>query len=1830
MTCDNHSTNDTNQDAGHNPNNPKPTKTDLLDPEPKYKAKVYAEVDGEVCPTLCDTGCQRSCISENLLRRHPNLFKNQIQPHRGKTISIDGSKVSSLGIINISFRINGRFMRMNCRIIKNLVYDFVLGWDFFSKYNCGLHPQKGYFTYENERVDFIKESLEISSTHFALAEDLVVPPLSKVITQAAYYLNPEDHPKNTDTVRIEPLEGHFASVAVGRSVAKIQDGQFPVELINPHEGPVTVPAGQALGHVIFTSDEMLKTNTHPTDIELQYGGEDSGYESEGDPEDTQPKTSQTTRPDKETPEPDPPPDTIDSSYKIDYSTVAEDARPMLEDLKELLEVKHANTFAKHDRDRGKTELVSHHARIKPGPPIHVRPYRATPEMQKEMDKQVHEMLADGLVSHSNSSFSAPVLLTPKKCGGWRFCTDFRKVNARCEKVVYPLPRIEDTLRGLKEPRFFSTMDLQKGFWQVPIVKEDRKYFAFSTGTMHVEYNVMPMGALNSSSTMQALMALILRGLPPEHVVCFLDDILVASNTMEDHLQHLDAVLCALARAGLKLNPKKCQFAQESVSCLGHRLSRDGIGPDPANLDKIKKWKAPKNKTEIRQFLGLTGYYRQMIRDYSQIATPLTDLTKNEAEWKWGKEEQEAFETLRDYLTSSHIMAYPDFEKPFWVKSDASEGSVGYVLTQFHDKREKVIAYGSKKLTDTQRRYSTYDREFFGVLTAVRTYSHYLRHTKFFVVTDHRPLLNLRKVDPKTDATGRRVRWSIELNLYDFDVIYKKGRKHSDADAMSRLTDHNDYAEEEEFAGFIAVAESKKVSLLGLEDEAAIPVVELISDDDKRKELRAAQDADPVIANIKHWVKQQKPPPEGFPNSFYKDNFPLLVIQEGVLCRKALSGPSKLPILQAIIPPKLVPTVLEDAHGSRFAGHPGHHRLINIILRHAVWPRMYKDCKKHIEQCKPCDRLFAPNPPPRTELQPMLPSYVFEQVSCDLLKLPPVPGGWRYICVFYDVFSRHVTFYKFKDKTSLSFAKALEDYVLHMGCPKTLTCDNGAEFRNELVDAVTKVMGIKQRTSVVYRPQSQGHVERTNREIIQGLTVRLLQYGMDWPDHMHYVALAHNAAPASRHGESPNLVFFGRELPIPSFTDLSINTLRAKSVQQYVSAMKSKVKHVHETIRAESKARTDKVAEAYNRKANHKPLQEGDYVFYKEADKNRDKLTPRTTGPVQVKERKTNAKGQPGVTYSLQYKDGETITRNYEQLKRARAKYAEPIAKYDRPLAPPPNMPCLFFDSDDENATTITNAPVATRTRSKRPPPSKPDLLHGVDNSTTEVPAQPCPGSANASKTPRVQFAPQPSETIQSVTPPATQVPNAPTALPALSSTALSPGESNTPSEVSIGSPNRATISDATLAWDGDLMQHHPPLATPTIAAPVALQTPAHQADVHAIEVTPLGAARNHTIRSDASAVHNLQAYFLTVPSADMLDSSGSRANSPELLQNTVVQNQAGMSSAATSTPHHAVQHNQTPSSTPATPVDEIFTPISNEEASRLQPPLAPAPSPGPEETQGGHTNAIANQSDHNLSGVERLESPSPVNSPVNPVDDRNSFETFLDTIHEELQIYHDVGRRKITIITYKGHEFRRDRASEMHKPIQLWVCRHAHKFHCSGKFKLHVRDLERVTVGATVENYVSHNHLPYRIEPCGLVDVSVISSVKTEANSSSPTPRIPRNQTSPPNDANESRAEDIDEGATAANACNCNGLSRINIGDISADFQGERINSRVRSSPIASTSAWQPAPDDEAGPTLDLTTVIVDTSKTDTRGFTIRKFIPCPRHGTGQDQEDRQRESDDS
>ena len=1278
------------------PNTPKPPPDDY---KPQWKAEFYISM--KIGPTgkyskvlaLGDTGSNRCTISEDFFRNNPTLRERPYRQLTTRGTAINGSKVLTIGIVNVPFRINNNYMAINCRVVRGLIQPIILGWDFFSKFNAKLNPTEGLLEFRNwSPIPLVKDTSLLSGCYYRIHEDVTVPANSKMHKLVELMADKDHIGRASKVVLTEPFINDGSDVWTCRVASEVNNCMFLTEFTNPSERDVKLEAGRVLGYADFCSTEELESSTWKTDMFNSFRSEDppedprhSEAESDDEPEeilcDQPPLPKTPEEPPQPQDTPPPPKVNIPSGAKplhIDYANICEEAKPFRKELKELLEVKHEEAFSKHDRDYGRTSLIQFRAHLKdpPGPPIAVPPYRTRPEVREHIDKQAFEMIADGLVSHSTSPYSAPILLAKKKTYGYRFLTDFRKVNEQCDKVVYPLPRIEDSLQRLDNPRIFSTMDLTKGFWQIPIHPDDRKLFAFSTENMHLEYMVAPMGAKNSPSYLTALMMLVLRGLPPQHIISYLDDILVADSCMEDHLHHLDLVLTALRKAGLKLNPAKCGFAQDSVVCLGHKLSKDGLSPDPANIKKIRSWKPPENAKKLKTFLGLTGYYRQFVKDYSKVAQVLTDLTKDDAEWVWNKEHQEAFETLRDILTSNQIMCYPDFTKPFCIKSDASLSAIGFVLTQKIDGKEKVISYGSKKLSPTQQRWSTFDREFFALLCAVRSNAHYLRHAPFLAITDHRPLLAWKKIDSKKDPTGRRTRWTIELNTYEFDLIHKPGKSHADADAMSRRGDDDDeVAEDPEdftFLGMICEEEFELARYNALEDDI-----------DK---LREAQDDDETIAIVKSFLKARRRIPESFPVNWYKANSKFLTLYDGILYKRAYSEATHLEILQAVIPPSMVPEILSEVHGSYMSGHPSQEKMVLMVKRYAIWPTVSRDIKDFIRNCDVCDQEREPNPANRTPRIPIEAQNVWDHVICDLISLPTGSLGFHYVLVFIDVFSGYVKLFKLKDKNTIGVCRAFEDLTCTIGAPRLLTSDNGGEFESAMLKEMCQIKGAAKRTSVAYRPQSQGPVERFNRTLIKDLKKRLIQYGHSWVTHLPYVEWSYNNTPRYNSKMTPYFLMFGREAPLTTFVKdeaAAGSAVKEASGKTYIEGVKKRTRDVIEEARTRIEARRSKDREAYDQKAKHTPLEEGDRVYERVPDGLRDKLQSKWSGPLTVIRRRQSPQGDPGTTYICERSDGKQVNRNYEQLKKSRVRTEPPEPREPRHMELQPLKPVLRNQSSTQ-------------------------------------------------------------------------------------------------------------------------------------------------------------------------------------------------------------------------------------------------------------------------------------------------------------------------------------------------------------------------------------------------------------------------------------------------------------------------------------------------------------------------------------------------------------------
>ena len=412
---------------------------------------------------------------------------------------------------------------------------------------------------------------------------------------------------------------------------------------------------------------------------------------------------------------------------------------------ERLLSEYSDIFSRHSADLGRTDILQHSIHTENERPLHQRPYRQPFHLRAEAQRQVEEMLDAGVIAPSNSPWSSRMILVPKKNGKLRFCVDFHRLNDYTTKDAYPIPRIDDALDSLGESQYFSTLDLASGNWQVGMAPGDRAKTAFSCNGGHYEFQVMPFGLTNAPATFQRLRDLVLRGLPLDSCLVYLDDVLVHLRTFEEHIRDLEAVFSRLRSAGLKLRTEKCQFLCSEVPYLGHIISAAGIATDPSKVEKVRHWPQPHNKTEVRSFINFAGYYRRFVQDFSTITAPLHDLTTQKVPFQWSPAAETAFAKLKNKLTSAPFLAFPRFSQPFRLKTDASDAGLGAVLSQLIDGQEHPIAYASKKLNDVEKRYSATDKELYAIKWGMAHFHPYLLGSPFVVITDHRPLVHLKKM-----------------------------------------------------------------------------------------------------------------------------------------------------------------------------------------------------------------------------------------------------------------------------------------------------------------------------------------------------------------------------------------------------------------------------------------------------------------------------------------------------------------------------------------------------------------------------------------------------------------------------------------------------------------------------------------------------------------------------------------------------------------------------------------------------------------------------------------------------------------------------------------------------------------------------------------------------------------------------------------------------------------------------------------------------------------------------------------------------------------------------
>jgi len=354
-----------------------------------------------------------------------------------------------------------------------------------------------------------------------------------------------------------------------------------------------------------------------------------------------------------------------------------------------------------------TDVVEHCIDTGDATPIKQRFYRTSQVEQTFIENEIRRMLVDGLIREAQGPWASPVVLVKKKNGKLRFCVDYRKLNTVTKKDAYPLPRIDDVFDSLTHACWFSSLDLASGYWQVRVREEDREKTAFITKLGTFEFNVMPFGLTNAPAAFQRLMDRVLKEAIGRFVLVYIDDINIYSRTFEEHLRHLQWVLDKLREANLGCRKEKCEFVRQQLKFLGHVISADGLAPDPDKVAKVQNFQHPQSVHVLRSFLGLASYYRKFVRDFSKKAAPLYNLLKKKVAYQWTSKQEQAFQTLKNALTSASILVYPDFDRLFVLHTDASKVGLGAVLAQQDkEKHEHVVSYASRAMNNAETNYST--------------------------------------------------------------------------------------------------------------------------------------------------------------------------------------------------------------------------------------------------------------------------------------------------------------------------------------------------------------------------------------------------------------------------------------------------------------------------------------------------------------------------------------------------------------------------------------------------------------------------------------------------------------------------------------------------------------------------------------------------------------------------------------------------------------------------------------------------------------------------------------------------------------------------------------------------------------------------------------------------------------------------------------------------------------------------------------------------------------------------------------------------------------------
>lgn len=791
-------------------------------------------------------------------------------------------------------------------------------------------------------------------------------------------------------------------------------------------------------------------------------------------------------------------------------------------------------------------LRDEHGREKPLPwgPL----YSMSREELLVLRKTLTELLDKGFIRVSSSPAAAPVLMVKKPGGGIRFCVDYRGLNKITKRDRYPLPLLSETLRTIAKARWFTKVDVIAAFHKIRVAPGDEEKTAFRTRYGSFEWLVVPFGLTGAPAAFQRYINSVLQDYLDDFVSAYIDDVLIfSSGTLQDHREKVGKVLQRLMDAGLQLDISKSEFEVKTVKYLGFIIeAENGIRVDPEKVRAVKEWSTPKNVKSVRSFIGFANFYRIFLPEFSDIAEPLTRLTKKDVPFYWDDTCEEAFDKIKDLLITAPILSHFHPERETTVETDSSGFAVGGVLSQRDDRDGlmRPVAYFSKKHSPAEANYAIHDKELLAIVRCLEQWEPELRAVeRFKVLTDHK---NLRYFYSERRLTERQVRWSEFLSRFQFTLEWRPGRKGGLPDALSRRDQDmpTDYSDERLKGRIMRVFQNDHLRRVPISTLSTNP--EGSRELNFEREIRLFEDKD--LQQLWHTARQEDRPyqeltkliangEKTLPTNLQKEKAVSIsecsLDNRGLLCfRERVWIPDSEPLRTKII---------QETHDSHITGHPGRDLTYSVLSRRFFWPGAASAVRRFVRNCEVCGRNTIWRDTKKGLLKPLpIPQRIWSEVTIDFITdLPPSGRDAATNCmVVTDRLTKGVELEGLDDISSEAVAKRLFErhYPVH-GIPTAITSDRGPQFVSDMWKHFCRLLRIEQRLSTAYHPQTDGATERMNQEVEKILRIWTNYLQENWLDLLPIAMATINGREATSTGLSPFFFMHGyHNEPIQLFED----------------------------------------------------------------------------------------------------------------------------------------------------------------------------------------------------------------------------------------------------------------------------------------------------------------------------------------------------------------------------------------------------------------------------------------------------------------------------------------------------------------------------------------------------------------------------------------------------------------------------------------------------------------------------------------------------------------------